>query len=273
VLPALRLLAALACVLAPVPAAARPPPATQAGTQAPPPGFDTTPSDPAATGFLTAVVDGRVYSHEAAGAVRLTARVRAQFVVTAALQKEQPSTQLEFDLSYEYATGTFSLTPVDSSKTAHHALLMAIQQDARAALLLRPSRSAQGWKVSFHQDGADYRLDYLPRQTGGGMIESFSEWFAPDGTPRRRKVVSRVPNGNKDFNSVTQDVALVYEPAGKRVVLKELKPIEQITGQFSIRMEYAERDGLQLLTRHVKEEAGWRLTLDFDSKVELAAKR
>ncbi len=271
--PVLRLLAVLACVLAPLQGAAPPSPAVQAGATTPPPGFDTTPSDPAATGFLTAVVDGRVYSHEAAGAVRLTARVRAQFVVTAALQKEQPSTQLEFDLSYDYATGAFALTPVDPTKSAHQALLMAIQQDARAALLLRPSRSAQGWKVSFHQDGADYRLDYLPRQTGSGMIDTFSEWFATDGTPRRRKVVSRVPNGNKDFNTVTQDVALVYEPAGKHVVLKELKPIEQLTGQFSIRMEYAERDGLQLLTRHVKEEAGWRLTLDFDSKVELAAKR
>jgi hypothetical protein len=150
---------------------------------------------------------------------------------------------------------------------------MVIQQDARAALLNKPSRSAEGWRVSFHQEGADYRLDYLPRLAGRGMIDSFSEWFAADGTPKRRRVVSRVPNGNKDFNTVTQDVALVYEPAGKRIVLKELKPIEQLTGQFSVRMEYAERDGLQLLTRHVKEEAGWRLTLDFDSKVELAPKR
>lgn len=266
----LRAASALAfCLALLAPAFARQQPPAGA-TPAP---IDQTPSDPAATGFLTSVVDARVYSHESIGAARLTAKVKAQFVVTSALDQQQPTTQLDFNLDFDYATGAFSLKPVQPGAAAHRDLLMAINNAARNALLLKPSRSADGWKVSLHQDGEQWRLDYLPRSPATGAIESFAEWFKQDGTPLRRRIVSRVPNGAQDFNTVTQEVAFDYEEVGKRLLLKELKPIEQLTGRFGMRMEYAERDGVHLLTRFVQEEAGWRLTLEFDSKLERAAKR
>ena len=90
--------------------------------------------------------------------------------------------------------------------------------------------------------------------------------------PLRRKITSRVPSHGV-LTTVTQEIAFDYEEIAKRLLLKELKPIDTNGAQFGSRFEYMEKEGLQFLSKLTQENAGWRLTLDFNTKVELATKR
>lgn len=251
--------------------------------QAPPAGgrpqaaLDSEPSDAAAIGFLTTVVDQRVYSLESVGAARLTSKVKATFEVTDPLSK-RPSQSLELDVSFDYATGATTCKPspppadlnLEQQKQRYEVVVLA-SSAAQNCFSLKPSRSANGWKVKFVQDGEAVRLDYSPRNPAG-LVESFSEWLRLDGTPLRRRIVSRVPS-NGVLTTATQEIAFDYEEVEKRLLLKELRPIETATARTGYRFEYLTREGLHCLSKVVQEETGWRLTLDFNTKVELAAKR
>ncbi len=255
-----------AVVLLPMAAQQAPPGAPRA-----PVAQDTEPSDAAAIGFLEAVVDQRVYSLESVGAARLASKIKATFEVTDPLEK-RPSTSVELDLTYDYATGATSCKPtVPPADAQQQQIVVQASVAAQNALSLKPSRSANGWKVHFVQEGDEIRLDYAPRNPAG-LVESFSEWHRADGTPLRRKITSRVPSHGV-LTTVTQEIAFDYEEIAKRLLLKELKPVDTNGAQFGYRFQYMEKDGLQFLSKLTQENAGWRLTLDFNTKVELATKR
>lgn len=250
-------------------AAALPAQAPLAAQGQPAAAFDRTPSDAAAVGFLTSVVDPRVYSLESVGAVKLRSKVTATFEVTDPLKK-QPPTRVDLDLEFDYATGAARLEPKVAPRPEQAALVEQAKAGAQNAFSLKPSRLLATWRATFHQEGELVRLDYAPRTTG--VIEGFSEWHRLDGTPLKRRTTSYVPRDGV-LASVTQEVALDHVEAGKRLLLAELRPIETDGRQFGYRFEYAERDGLQLLRRLVQEGSGWRLTLEFDSVVERAQER
>ncbi|MSR47951.1 MAG: hypothetical protein EXS13_12970 [Planctomycetes bacterium] len=266
---AVSVLLAVGSILATAAAAPR-----QAGGGAPARGaiatLDDTPSDPTAIGFLQSVVDPRVYSLDSIGTTRLASRIRATFDVTDPLAK-QPSTSLDLDLDYDYATGALSIKPTLPPSVAQQPIVVHATNAAQNALSQKPSRAAAVWRVTFQQDGDEIRLDYFPRNLAG-LIESYSEWHRQDGTPLRRRVKSRVPQDGV-LTTVTQEIAFDYEEVDRRLLLKELKPVEAHGSQFSFRFEYAAKDGVNLLKKLVQENQGWRLTLEFESKIERATER
>lgn len=257
-------LAASILALAPLTAA---PPLRAQGQ--PPAGIDPTASDPVAVGFLTTVVDARVYSLESAGAARMKSRVAAILEVNDPRAKVE-STRIDLDVAFDYATGAASVTPVAKPAPGQQNVLTWATAAAQNAFSVKPSRMAVQWRVAYQQEGEQVRLDYLPRTTN--MIESFSEWHKADGTPLKRRMAQRVPKEGV-LVTVQQEMVLDYEEVDRKLLLKELKPVEAEGAQFAYRFEYADVDGFHVLKKLVQENVAWRLTLDFDTKVEKPAKK
>ena len=258
-------LAASILALTPLPAAPR----LRAQQAQPPAAVDQTPSDPVAVGFLQTVVDARVYTLEGVGAARMKSRVKALLEVTDPRAKVE-STRIDLDVTFDYGTGAASMLPVVKPAPGQENVLAWATAAAQNAFSVKPSRMAGQWRVAYQSEGEQVRLDYLPRVTN--MIEGYSEWHKADGTPLRRRVAQRVP---KDGVLVTvhQEVVLDYEEVERRVLLKELKPVEAEGQQFAYRFEYGVVDGFHVLKKLVQENVAWRLTLDFDTKVERPAKK
>src|SRR5688572_9103836 len=132
--PVLRVaLAASILALAPLPAA---PPLRAQGQ--PPAAVDKTPSDPVAVGFLQTIVDARVYSLESAGAARLKSRVTALLEVTDPRAKIE-SARVDLDVTFDYATGAASVTPVTKPAAGQENVTTWAQAAAQNAFSVKPS--------------------------------------------------------------------------------------------------------------------------------------
>ncbi len=259
-------LALLLATLTGLAAAQAAPPTPPSVPQARPDAPSTEPSDPAAIGFLKTTVDHRVYSLESAGARKLTSIVKATFEVTDRFTELKPTT-VDLEVMYDFASGATKTGPRVPPSPEQQQILVLASAAAQNAFSPLPSRAARGWKVTFANEGEQVRLDYFPRNTQG-VIESYSEWYKLDGTPLRRKVISRTPKDGA-LVTITQEIALAYDEAKQGLLLKELKPLA-VEGQLSYTFEYELRDGLQVLKRLIQQDAGWRLTLDFNTTVERA---
>ena len=264
------------------PASPRAAPPAQGGQGAPGRGatLDSTPSDPAAVGFLESTVDRCVYSLELAGAVRMQANVHATFEVIAAGAKQKPTT-LDAIVAYDYTTGTPARQLQKEKAGADgDAQTRLVEQlvfiSADNAFLTRPSRAARDWRVTFEQEGEQeggvvrelVRLDFFPRQQPSVVIDHYSEWYTADGRPTRRVVFSNRPKDGA-LELVKQEMRPEYDELERRLLLRSLTPLAA-EGAMTYNFTYEEKDGFFVLKQLVQENQGWRLTLDFTTIVTRA---
>jgi hypothetical protein len=226
--------------------------------------------DAAALGFLTTVVDKRVYSLEGAGAAKLTGTARVRLEL---LRRDPELRSTEFDLALrcDYASGEVAIQPASKPDEIQTRILPVAMSAAQNAFSFLPSRSASPWKVTFAQDVELVRLDYRARQAKAQDGAGFSEWHRADGTPVRRRVRSFRPVGEA-AEPIEQEVLPSFVERKGRLLLSELKPRDP-QSRFSWSFEYEEKDGFFVLKKLVQADEGFRLTLEFTVAVERRAGR
>jgi hypothetical protein len=240
--------------------------ATLSGQQTPPaapaaPAYDRAPSDPAALGFLTGVVDRRLYSLEAAGATKVSATVHAAWE-----GRTDAPPPLDFEVACDVASGSVTSRPLAAPADSVKPLLPALYALGHTCFELLPSRANGTFVLAIAQEGELTRIDYKPRSPATSE-KSHSEWHKKDGTPVRRKFETLTAQGTVAI----QEVVPEFTEADGRLLLKEMKAADPKV-HLSMQFEYAKVDGYRVLKRLVQTMDDVKIVLDFKVKVEAAPK-
>ena len=238
-------------------------------TQDPAPAAAAPQSSAAAIGFLESRVDARLYSLDAAGAARISGTMKATFE-TIARDPQLKATSFDLSLFCDLRTGQAGVAPIAPPDDLQKQVLPFVVAAAQNAFSVRPSRAAKQWVVDFVQDGDLVRLDYKPpRAVDDANAGGFSEWYADDGKPVRRRVTSFRPVGAAT-EKVVQEIVPAFVEKDGRLLLTELRPGDP-DGRFSWTFTYEQKEGFHLLKKLVQENETWKLTLDFALTAEKAA--
>lgn len=252
-------------VLLPFLALAGAPPGRQEAPPAqaapPAPSYDATASDPAATGFLTGVVDKRLYSVEAGGATKLVATVHAAWD-----GRPDVPPPIDFEVACDYAAGSVTSRPLAPPPDAVKALLPSLYSLAHTVFAFRPSRSDGSFIVTTAQEGELTRLDYKPRSAVSND-RGRSEWYKADGTPVRRRYESLTASGTVALREVVPE----FTEADGRLLFKSMKAADPKV-RLALDFEYEKVDGFRVLKRLVQTMDDLHLALDFKVKLEVAPK-
>jgi hypothetical protein len=241
------------------------PPARQAAPAAPAaqaaPAFDKTPSDPAAIGFVTGVVDKKLYSLEAAGATKLVATVHAAWE-----GRPDAPPPLDFEVACDYLGGSITSRPLATPAEAVKPLLAPIYALGHTVFAFLPSRAGGSFVLTTAQEDELTRIDYRPRNSASNE-KGHSEWHKRDGTPVRRKFESMTAQGTVAVREVVPE----YTEADGRLLLKSMRAADPKV-RLSLEFEYAKVDGFRVLKRLVQTTDDVRIVLDFKVKIEAAPK-
>lgn len=250
-------------VLVPLLGFAGTPPPQQAAppAPAPTPTYDTTPSDPAATGFLSGVVDRRLYSLEAAGATKIVATIHAAWEGRADVPPP-----IDFETTCDYATGAVSTRPLAEPSEAAKALLPSLYALGHSVFAFRPSRADGSFIITMTQEGDLTRIDYKPRASNSNE-KGHAEWHQKDGTPVRRKFETLSATGA----TAVREVLPEFTEVDGRLMVKSMKAADPKV-RLSMEFEYEKVDGFRALKRLVQTMDDLRIVLDFKVKIEVAPK-
>lgn len=251
-------------VLVPLLALAGAPPVRQAAPAPAAPqaqSYDRTASDPAAIGFLTGVVDKRLYSIEAAGATKLVATVRAAWDGRADVPPP-----IDFETSCDYAAGSVASRPLEPPPDSLLPLLPSLYALAHSVFAFLPSRADGSFIVTTAQEGELTRIDYKPR-SALSTDRGRSDWYKRDGTPVRRKYESLTASGAVAIREVVPELL----EADGRLLFKAMKAADPKV-RLSIEFEYEKVDGFRVLKRLIQTMDDLHVVLDFKVKIEVAPK-
>ena len=238
------------------------PPAAPGQAAPPSQNYDSTASDPAATGFLTGVVDKRLYSIEAAGATKLFATVHAAWDGRADVPPP-----VDFETACDYAAGSVTSRPTAAVPDAVKPLLPSLYALAHSVFAFNPSRADGSFILSTAQEDELTRIDFKPRSSLS-TEKSHSEWYRRDGTPVKRKFETMTATGAVAVREVVPE----FTEADGRLLLKSMKAADPKV-RLSIDFEYEKVDGgFRALKRLVQTTDDVRVVLDFKVKIEVAQK-
>ncbi len=216
--------------------------------------LDSTPSDPAAVGFLTGIVDRLVYSPENDGLVEFSALAKVRWIGPPPLPPN-----IDAPISIDFSKGT---TRVNWPNHIQKEYWSALQEQVFALLHLtmRHSREATQFIATLEHDGKELRVDYKPRSN---QFQPRTCWYREDGLPLRVRQESKNPLTGK-VNVVDSEYEYA-EIEGRKVRTRRVDKCQGISGEW--RYEYAAQNGYLLLCKVSALNSGVGMTIEYDSFV------
>jgi len=213
---------------------------------------DSTPSDPAALGFLSGYADERMLNLPAQGVVGVEGVARV--LMTSAVGAQ---TRVTFTLGADFTTGRVMVQAVNPPPDLLPQWAGVAQQAATTLVEAQTplSQLASAYVVTLSREEDLVRLRFRPRDTKNPY--RLSLWFQADGTLERREEQEILAAGEAPVDSVTR--LTVEEGDGRTRIVRAEKSLGSLS--CTTRYEYEKQGGVLVLKKvHVDG------VLDLDQK-------
>jgi len=218
---------------------------------------DSTPSDPAAMGFLLEFVDRRMYTLVGAGAEQV--HLQGQMINSPA---GQPSQTCRFEVVVDLRTMQMQFNTIGETQFSPQALGFA-RQFTNFAITTKPSFANERNVIRLSRDGDKIKLIHRPR-TKEVVKLAVTEWYTKEGKPLRRHVIKTA-----EGVSLREETIVELMDAGNDqfVILRETTTAPGQPRKV-LSFEYERIDGYLRLRRAKMEFPGNSVVCDFLLRIE-----